>query len=286
MVLSIKKAVCFVLVAFVYISASAQVKEEKKYLLNSKVQTYGFSSISLNDPYLSPLSYSGYGLRFNSLSRRFLSTESAKLSRQKAFNIISAMTFNPSNTASEIYVAADWGYGIHYHYRPLKNLQFMAGGVWDMDFGVKTITRNVNNPVNIDFSTNLNFSEIIQYDIPLKSRTLKLELAFQSPVLGFMFVPHRDASYYEMFSVGNLKGATHFSSLHNKLGTRAAVAINVPFNRSVWRFGVNYRYLKYKANEMLFKQNEFTVCIGSTFDAIHFGGRKNQAPTNFMSTNE
>jgi hypothetical protein len=89
-----------------------------------------------------------------------------------------------------------------------------------------------------------------------------------------------------MFAIGNLSGATHVSSLHNKLGLLTNLAVNVPFNNSVWRFGIKYDYLKYRANEMLFKRDVFTFCVGTTFDAIHFAGRKNNAPANFLSTNE
>jgi hypothetical protein len=47
---------------------------------------------------------------------------------------------------------------------------------------------------------------------------------------------------------------------------------------------MNFLKLKYSANEMVFKHDEFTLVIGKTFDVASFAGRKNIAPQNFIST--
>ena len=63
-------------------------------------------------------------------------------------------------------------------------------------------------------------------------RTLKLNYSFEAPILGCMFVPMGGASYYEMFDLGNLDNAVHFSSLHNKQGYDNTLSMVVPFKHS------------------------------------------------------
>jgi len=263
----------------------AQNMEEQKYLLTTHTNTFGLSTLSFIDPYLSPLTYSGMGIRYESVSRRFLSPENTNISMQSKLNLEAAVTENPATTSSMNYLGINYSWGLHYHFRPREGLRLLAGALLDADLGIKDVPRNVNNPVNMDMNTNLNLSGIAMYDVFFWKRTFTLQLTMQTPVMGCMFVPGSGASYYEMFELGNLKDAIHFSSLHNKRGLNSAFTIAVPFNRSVWRFGCGLNLLNYSANDMVFRKNEFTFTVGTTFDMVTFGGRKNKAPRNFITTN-
>lgn len=268
------------------INSSAQSELEKKYLLTTITNTYGISTLNLLDPYLSPLVYSGLGIRYDHDAIRFLSTENKRFSLQNNLKFIAGIALNPTYTASITYVGMNYQLGTNYHFQPIKGLRLRAGGFWDFDLGSKMIARNINNPVNIDLATNLNLSGAANYNLPFCKRILGLQLAVQTPILGCMFVPLGGASYYEMFDLWNLSNTTHFSSLHNKRGIDATFSVNVPFNNSILHVGMRYQGLKYKANEMVFERNELSLLIGSRFDVITFAGRKNKAPKNFISTNE
>jgi hypothetical protein len=184
------------------------------------------------------------------------------------------------------YLGLSYSWGMHYHFRPMKGLLLLVGGNYELDLAVKNIARNVNNPANVDLATNLNLSGVARYDIPTRKRTMQLQLAVQSPLFGCMFVPRNGASYYEMFELWNLSDAVHFSSLHNKRGIETNLMLQIPFNLSTLRFGLGYNGLKYTANEMVFRRNEISLLIGTTFEVATFEGKKNRAPKNFMSTNE
>ena len=255
-------------------------------MLLTKTNTFGLSTINLTDPYLSPLTYSGLGLMSQFENRRLLKLENNNISTQSKLNLMGSLALNPTNTASMLYFGANYGWGLHYHFGPLEQLQLLAGGLIDIDFGFKNIPRNVNNPVNVDLATNLNLSGLAIYNIQTRKRLLKLQLSAQSPIFGYMFVPKVGSSYFEMFSLWNLTGATHITSIHNKRGINGTFSIDVPFNYSTWRLGFRYENLKYSANDLVFKKNEISLLIGTTFDVAKFSGRKNLAPKNFINFNK
>jgi hypothetical protein len=89
-----------------------------------------------------------------------------------------------------------------------------------------------------------------------------------------------------MFELGSLTNAFHFSSLHNKLGLTQTYSVDVPCRTTTWRFGLRFHGLKYEANNLVFVQRNMSLIVGTTFDAISFGGRKKVAPQNFLSTND
>jgi hypothetical protein len=281
-----KKIIFLSCIFILAINISAQNEDEKKYILSTNKSSIIFSTLNFTDPYLSPLPYSGLGVSYNSDINSLLSPERTNISMQSKLNMATGRLLNPASTASMIYFGMNYGRGIQYYFQPVNGLQLWAGGLWDIDFGYKEIERNVNNPINFDLSTNLNLTGLASYDIHLQKRSLKIQLAVQSPLIGCMFVPNGGASYYEIFELGNMTNTIHFSSLHNKRGINGTFSMNVPFRYSTWRFGIGFKSLKYTANDLVFKRNELNLLIGTTFDFAKFSGMKNKAPKNFISTNE
>jgi hypothetical protein len=278
----------FLILSFLIIvlNLNAQNAENKKYLLTNYLNTTEVSALSLTDPYLSPLKYSGIGVSYNTENSRFLTAENSFLSRQNKLKLQAGLLLNPRNTAAMMNIGMNYGWGMYYHFRINKDFQLLAGGLWDADFGFKYLDRNVNNPVNLDLATNLNLTGKAKYDLPFRRKTLQLQLEVQTPVMGCMFVPLGGASYFEMFQLGNLTDAFHFSSLYNKRGLNTKFVVEVPFNRSVWHFGFRTSSLKYSSNNLVFKRNEYSLVVGTSFDGIKFAGKKNKAPENFINSNK
>jgi Protein of unknown function (DUF3316). len=274
------------LVLFICLFVSAQDTAENKYLLTTKSATYGISVCNFTDPYLSPAKYSGNGLNYVLESRKLLSTKNTNYSVQTKFRIAANVMLNPSRSSEMLYSGLNYGWGLSYHFRLNPGLQIFAGGLCDLDFGFKDIPRNINNPVNLDLATNLNLTGFIMYKLPLRKRILHLSAAFQSPLIGYMYVPDAGATYYEMFELGNLSNVFHVSSVFNKIGLNQSYSVDIPCNKNTWRLGVNIQNLKYKANNLVFNHQEVSFSIGSTFDVIKFGGRKRIPPQNFINAYE
>lgn len=281
----IKKAfVVFLL--FISLIATAQDNDAEKYLLTTRSVVFGISTPSFIDPYLSPMTYSGVGLNYFTDSRRYFKPDNTNYSMQSKFTLSGNFLMNPALSSEMLYLGANYGWGVNYHFRINKQLRILAGGLWDADFGFKNVPRNVNNPVNLDMATNLNLTGLILFDYPMRRRTLHFQLALQTPLLGCMYVPYGGASYYDMFELGSLTNAFHFSSIHNKLGLTQMYTVDVPCRKTTWRFGLRFQGLKYQANDLVFVQRNMSLIVGTTFDAISFGGRKKVAPQNFLSTND
>ena len=281
-----RKQLFSLLISLLVTVVSAQNTNEMKYLLTTKTNTIGLSTLSLIDPYLSPLVYTGAGFQFEHESRRFLSVTTTKISIQNKLDFEAGALLNPAQTSSMTYMAMNYSLAMQYHFHPMKGLLLMTGASWDIGLGYKDVPRNINNPGNVDLATNLNLSGVAIYDIPLRRRTLRLQLAVETPLIGWMYVPLAGASYYEMFMLGNLSGISHFSSVFNKRGINPKLTVDVPFKHSVWRVGIGYQKLQYTANNMVFDKSEMNIIIGTTFDMIGFGGRMRKAPSNFISPTE
>ena len=276
-----------ILLIFLYIfilNSHSQISNSPKYLLTSNTDLLGLSVLNTLDPYLSPLNYSGLGLRYSHAERKYFSPENTKLSMIGKFSALAGLGLNPENTASMMIVCGNYSWGAQHHFRLNDKLEILAGGNVDVNMGVKSIARNVNNPVNVDLATNINLSSLLRYDFTVFKLKVRLKYQLEIPVIGAMFVPTFGQSYYEMFEIGNLSNAIHFSAFHNKRGVNQDIQLEIPFNKSTIQIGFGGNSLKYKANEMVFYQNEFNLQIAYIYDIYKISGSKKALPENFIST--
>lgn len=276
-----KQFVPVLLLFFVLHSVKAQ--DAGPYKLSSINDKFGVALLEVADAYLSPLIYTGTGLRYEHVSTKFLLDKSDLFSITGKFNVLAGLTTNPEITNSMTYVGASYKWGVNYHYDFSDVMDVFAGVNAGAEFGLKNNSRNVNNPVNMDISTGLNLSGLLRYKIETRRRVIVVDYYLETPFIGCMFVPESGASYYEMGELGHLGDAVHFSSLHNKVGMTTELNVQVPFQRSEWIFGVGSSVQKYKANGLLFKTASYYLNIGIRYDISVFKGLKNQAPLNFRS---
>jgi hypothetical protein len=262
----------------------AQRPTDKDYLLTSITTQYGWSTMDLTDGYLSDLPYSGYGLQFSALSRRFVNPNNHRLSMRTDFSINAGVVMNQPQSASITYAGANVGYGLQVHFKPLRNVQLLLGGEGDAEMGLKAYSRDVNNAGNMDLAMNLNLAATLRYDLPMVHRPIRLQVDLRSPFLGLMFVPVRGESYSEIYYLHSYDHLFHLTSLHNKNGLNIRYLVQIPINHSILNIGFQTDYLKYAANNMVFVRNITSMSVGATFDLVQFGGRRNAAPVHFISS--
>lgn len=273
---------CILMVSGI-LNVNAQTGQKKMFALTNVYHYAGITALTMTDPYLSLLEYSGVGVRYESTASRFFNPEKPQLASIARVSGIAARTVNPRSTASVTWVGANASWGVQYYYRQFEDILLLGGANVDADFAYKMNSRNVNNPINIDLATNLNLTLGGRYYIHTKNRILQLNAGFEFPLMGCMFVPYPGFSYYEMYSTKGYMEAVHFSSLHNKQGLKQFFSIDVPFRDFTWTFGVRKYDLKYKADGQVYSYSDFTFMTGVTYDMIEFSGRKTNVPEFFIS---
>jgi hypothetical protein len=272
--------VCFLLIFPV--GTMAQSNSASDFLLTSVIVKPAIGVIQISDPYLSPLTYTGTSLSFESFTAKYLSARNRKLSEESRYFLSVGALSNMSNTASMETFQAEYAWGLRHHFRLWDNFEVLTGGNVNGLLGVKYLARNVNNPVNIDLALNLNASAVLNYSFRLWKKDFKLRYQFFSPVVGCMFVPPQGSSYYEMFSLGNTGNTLHFSSFHNRLGLSQSLMLIVPLPRATIFAGIDFQQLKYKANAQVYGYNSNLLSVGFIYRMLELHGTKKSLPNNFL----
>ncbi len=269
-----------------FVSSSAQRSFTNEYALTHTHNYLGLSALEFVDPYLSLLQYSGVGIRVETNTQRYFNpTKRNTLSYGKA-SAATALALNPSASASVAYMTINGGWGVLYEHRDYTDFRLYGGGNIDFDFSYKMNSRNVNNPMSMEIATGLNAMLGGEYFIPTKRRVIKLKADLEFPVLGGMFAAPPGLTYYEMSLSGNIKQAMHFTHLGNNEAFKFQLALDVPFKKSTWSYGIRSQQMNYTLSNHRYYYKEFSFYIGIVYDYIRFSGRKNPNPRDFISPGE
>lgn len=270
-------------VLLLHIVAFAQDSASKKHLLTSVTDEGGITVMSLIDAYLSPLTYTGPGIYYQRASQKLFTAENQRLSYEMKVRVAGGFTSNPAVTANISYAGGTVSWGPYYHFSITNDLLFRAGGFLSAVAANNNNTRNVNNPINFDFNTNLNAAAEVKYKLRLFRKNLTVYGSFDFPLAGIMFVPPSGISYYQLVTLGDFSNTVHLSSLHNRQGLNVYTAVEVPFKQMTWKFGLGSENLTWTANDMVFRHDEFKLSVAVKYNIRRFSGTKNIVPENFIS---
>lgn len=281
-----KKQSFTLLFFIIFISQSVPANDSTKYALHTSATTIGIGFSSITDPYLSPFEYKGNKISLQSNSRRFLKATQNQVSHSGQMLLDIGKGKHPTGKNSLLFFNTRFMLGGNYHFRPADNLMILGGSSWDLGVGGKYLRRNVNNPFSLDLHTNINITAEIQYSFNIKNLNIRTQLGAASPLLGCMFVPMQNISYYELFMLKNRKNAFHFSSLHNKQAIFSYLNLDFLLKHNTWRLSIQNDYTKHMANDMVFKKQGLFFSIGTVVHLYTFRGKKEQVPSNFIHSYE
>jgi hypothetical protein len=202
----------------------------------------GVGQSNIYDTYLSPLKYRGVNLNIMSEQMKMTGLGNGNLSVQHLFNIGLADTKNPTETATNYLGILEYSYGMHYHFKQVQRIRFMAGMQLDGLIGGIYNTRNGNNPATAKAHINLNLSGMATYRIQIKKQPIRLRYQLNFSVLGLQFSPEYGQSYYEI-ELGTKSKLIHRASFHNQLAMRNIFSVELPFNFCTFRLSyMNWIY--------------------------------------------
>ncbi|MDR2840741.1 MAG: DUF3316 domain-containing protein [Paludibacter sp.] len=278
-----KTLIFFCYLLFFGLVITAQTNDSTvNYLPTSVRERIALGFVNINDPYLSPLEYSGLILGAEYFAQKYISAKNHSLISEYKYNLEIATASNNSNSASMQMFDGALAWGLFKNIYRNDNFQFLAGGNIDTKLGIKYLARNVNNPVNIDFATGVNLAAALNYRLSLFNKSTLLQFKIDFPLAGVMFVPQQGASYYEMFSLGNTSNCFHFSAPYNRLGFDYSFTVDIPLSRSTLLIGIENNFLKYKANGSVYSRISNAVLVGWKYDFYVFKGKKERNAKNFM----
>ncbi len=262
-------------------SVFGQTEEVAKSKLLSVNDMFSVSQLQVVDNYLSPSTYAGAAFGFEHATLSLLRADKPQWLKMSSIMGSGAALYNEQRSASMLFAQGAYRWGLNYQYEIMPQFRLLAGGFAELDFAFKNLARNVNNPVNVDLSTNVHAMAWAIYRLHVGRRVVNVNLQCNAPLLGAMFVPQQGGTYYEMFSLWNLRNTLHFSSLHNKQGASAALFVDFDLKRTSWRIGVDAKSVVHTANNHYFRQQTLGAFVGFNYQLHAFSGRNTPPAGNY-----
>lgn len=216
--------------------AAQSDKKEEPWSVNEGT-LIGVGGYNIKDTYLSPLKYTGWGMRILNERMKVVSLADYNVSRQQLISVDFSSASNPAETSNDLSGFVDYSLGYHYRFKPSPALKILAGASVHGMVGFIYNTRNGNNPATLKADLDLNLSAMAIYRLMIKDYPLMIRYQVETPFIGALFSPYYGQSYYEIFNQGNKSGTVQFSSFHNKLALRNYVTVDVPVGNFTVRVG-------------------------------------------------
>jgi len=268
----IKNAFLLILFLCLFDSLSAQTDTKRPNSINEGILV-GIGGYHIKNTYLSPIQYSGTGLRIVNERMQMLAKSDQKISIHKVFDIELSSVSNPAGTIGALAGIVDYTYGYHYRFLPAKDFKLLTGASLKGMFGFVYNTQAANNSIATHLDIDLNVSAMGIYTFRIQNYPLTCRLQTEIPLAGALFTPAFGQSYYEIFDLGNTSGIVGFSSLHNKFAMRNYFSVDF----SVWKFTLRMGYLNslymtdIKGIQTCYKSHN--LMIGFVKEFISFSGK-------------
>lgn len=221
--------------AAAYCFAQTDSLQARRYV--NRATLVGIGRTHILDTYLSPLEYKGIEVRFSRETMRMTRLGGGNVSLQNFFQANLSYTHNPADTGNEFGGLANWSCGLHYQFRLSENFKLLAGGLGEANGGFVYNSRNSNNPASARAYLNLTASGMAIYHFKIRRYPLILRYQLNLPIMGVMFSPDHQESYYEIFTLSNHHNIIKFTSLHNQPSLRQMLTLDFPVRYTKIRVG-------------------------------------------------
>lgn len=170
--------------------------------------TYDIGSSIIANTYLTPLKYTGWGMRIGYDRTQAMKFRPEHMVQRITAGIDLDRTLNPAGNAKMWRLTGDFDYGITYRMRLPQNITVAGGLSTGIDLGVIYNTRNGNNPVAVEAAWTINITAALMWHHTLLGKKLLLTYRPTIPITGVFFSPDYGELFYEI-SLGDHSGLAH-----------------------------------------------------------------------------
>ena len=197
---------------------------------------FGIGGVRQLDTYLSPIDYRGPQVMFLKEKLRPTRIMRGRVSFQGILQADFAVTHNRADNAHNLSGNLRYDAALHYNWRPVSPLRIMAGPQIGGNVGLIYNTRNGNNPAQALASIDISASAAAIYSFRLWGHTFRLREQVDIPLIGVMFSPNYNQSYYEL-SLGNRDHNVCFTHPANRPNLRNQLTLDFPLRGATMRVG-------------------------------------------------
>ena len=170
--------------------------------------TYDIGSSIIANTYLTPLKYTGWGMRIGYDRTQAMKFRPEHMVQRITAGIDLDRTLNPAGNAKMWRLTGDFDYGITYRMRLPQNITVAGGLSTGIDLGVIYNTRNGNNPVAVEAAWTINITGALMWHHTLLGKSYCSHTARQYRLQEYSSHPAM-ANYFTRYPSGDHSGLAH-----------------------------------------------------------------------------
>lgn len=200
--------------------------------------TFDIGGAHILDTYLTPIKYSGLGMRIGYERLQTMKFSPFKWVSQMDAGVEYQKVQNPvgNHTMHSLIVEYTWGMMHRWYMDCVPGLQLMAGGGTRFRGGVIYNANNSNNPVSAKIHWSVNLQGMAVYNTRLGRLPVTFRYEASLPFVGVFFSPEYGQSFYEIY-LGDRDNIVHCGWWGNRFDMRNLLAVDLHFGRTSLRIG-------------------------------------------------
>jgi hypothetical protein len=223
--------------------------------------TYNIGSARIANTYLTPLTYTGWGMRLGYDRTQAMRTRSNRFVQQIAAGFDLDRTDNPAKNASLWRLVGDFTYGVTYRWRMPYDFTLHAGLSTGLDLGVVYSDRNGNNPVAVEAAWTVNLTGAAMWHHTILGKKVLLTYRPTLPFAGVFFSPDYGELFYEI-SLGNHSNLAHGAWWGNYFRMENLITADITLGSTELRLGFRNNILSTRVNNITTRVTTCAAVIG------------------------
>lgn len=241
----------------------------------SQIYSFAVGSETAYDPYLSPLSYSGFSMSVNGSWLKGMAAEPEHLVMRFDASLTTAFMGRWKGMTSMYDFNIMFGWSAQWRHRLSCGLQLSAGAGPELEAGALYMPYNGNNPATARFYIGLALKAGGAYPVKIGKIHALITDDVSLPSIGAFFSQQYGESYYEI-SLGNRTGLAHLGWWGNRFCITNLLALNMQFSKAALRIGYRLSVGSSRVNNLNTRRTTHAFEIGIIPGGIGVGKNKKE----------